>query len=183
MSLSRRGFFVAAAAAAGAVIQDTVRAGRVYDPQRAGRGQAPIMAVDNDAGIQAVEKKLRCSCGCGLDIYTCRTTDFQCTYSPALHKDVLRLAGQGKTAQQIIDEFVKQYGEAALMAPPKRGFNLAGYFVPSIAIVIAGFFLVRALRRWTREADAGAPASPTLPPNATPAELERLHRELDRLDA
>jgi len=55
--------------------------------------------------------------------------------------------------------------------------------VPSIAIVIAGFLLVRALRRWTREADAGAPASPTLPPNATPAELERLHRELDRLDA
>src|SRR3989442_11461698 len=99
---------------------DRPTAGRVYDPQRAGRGQTPITAVDNDAGIQAVEKKLRCSCGCGLDIYTCRTTDFQCTYSPALHKDVLRLAGKGKTAQQIIDEFVKQYGEAALMAPPKR---------------------------------------------------------------
>ena len=183
MSLSRRGFFVAAAAAAGAVIQDTVRAGRVYDPQRAGRGQTPITAVDNDAGIQAVEKKLRCSCGCGLDIYTCRTTDFQCTYSPALHKDVLRLAGQGKTAQQIIDEFVKQYGEAALMAPPKRGFNLAGYFVPSIAIIIAGVFLVRALRRWTREAAAAPPPDQALPPNATPAELERLRRELDRLDA
>ncbi len=67
------------------------------------------------------------------------------------------------------------------MAPPKRGFNLAGYFVPSIAIVIAGFFLVRVLRRWTREAEAAAPAA-TLPPNATPAELERLRRELDRLD-
>ncbi len=181
MSLSRRGFFAMAAAGVGAAIQDTVKAGRVYDPERAGRPQTPITAADNDPGIQAVEKKLRCTCGCGLDIYTCRTTDFQCTYSPALHKDVLRLAGQGKTAQQIIDEFVKQYGEAALMAPPKRGFNLAGYFVPSIAIVIAGFFLVRVLRRWTREAEAAAPAA-TLPPNATPAELERLRRELDRLD-
>ena len=156
-------------------------AGRVYDPQRAGRAQSPITAADNDAGIQAVEKKLRCTCGCGLDIYTCRTTDFTCTYSPALHKDVLRLAGQGKTAQQIADEFVRQYGEAALMAPPKRGFNLAGYFVPSIVIVIAGAFLVRAIRRWTREAQAAAPAGPTLPPDATPAELERLRRELDRL--
>jgi len=90
----------------------------------------PSPAADNDAGIQAIEKRLRCSCGCGLDIYTCRTTDFSCTYSPALHKDVLRLAGQGKTAQQIIDEFVAQYGEAALMAPPKRGFNLAGTSFP-----------------------------------------------------
>ena len=178
--LSRRGFFGVAAAAAGAVIQDTVGAGRVYDPQRAGRPQTAITAADNDAGIQAVEKKLRCTCGCGLDVYTCRTTDFQCTYSPALHKDVLRLAGQGKTAQQIIDEFVKQYGEAALMAPPKHGFNLAGYFVPSIAIIVAGFFLVRVLRRWTREAEAAAPAT-VAPSNATPAELERLRRELDRL--
>ena len=179
--VSRRGFFALAAAAAGAVIQDTVRAGRVYDPERAGHPREPITAADNDAGIQAVEKKLRCTCGCGLDIYTCRTTDFTCTYSPALHKDVLRLAGQGKNAQEIVDAFVKQYGEAALMAPPKRGFNLAGYFVPSIVIVIAGVFLVRAIRRWTREAQAAAPAGPTLPPDATPAELERLRRELDRL--
>src|SRR5437899_6292357 len=163
---------------------DSQTAGRVYDPQRAGRGQTPITAVDNDAGIQAVEKKLRCSCGCGLDIYTCRTTDFQCTYSPALHKDVLRLAGKGKTAQQIIDEFVKQYGEAALMAPPKRGFNLAGYFVPSIALLVAAAILVRVLRRWAREA-AAAPVGQTVAPSpaATPEELERLHRELDRLDA
>ena len=68
------------------------------------------------------------------------------------------------------------------MAPPKEGFNLAGYLLPGFAIIVAGFFLVRTLRRWTRDAEAAAPAR-TLPPNATPAELERLHRELDRLDA
>ncbi len=181
--LSRRGFFALAAAAAGAILQDTVRAGRVYDPQRAGRPKEATTALDTDAHIQAIEKKLRCSCGCGLDIYTCRTTDFQCTYSPALHKDVLRLAGQGKTAQQIIDEFVTQYGQVALMAPPKAGFNLAGYLLPGFAIIVAGFFLVRTLRRWTRDAAAAAPARPARPPTATPAELERLRRELDRLDA
>jgi cytochrome c-type biogenesis protein CcmH/NrfF len=157
--------------------------GRVYDPNRAGRAQAPVTAADNDAHIQAIEKKLRCSCGCGLDIYTCRTTDFQCTYSPALHKEVLRLTGQGKTAQQVIDAFVAQYGQEALMAPPKRGFNLAGYFVPSIAIVIAAAVLVRVLRRWTRDAAAAAPATTAAVPTATPQELERLRRELDRLDA
>ena len=157
--------------------------GRVYDPNRAGRAQTPITAADNDAHIQAIEKKLRCSCGCGLDIYTCRTTDFQCTYSPALHKEVLRLTGQGKTAQQVVDAFVAQYGQEALMAPPKRGFNLAGYFVPSIAIVIAAVVLVRVLRRWTRDAAAAAPATTASVPNATPQELERLRRELDRLDA
>lgn len=179
--VSRRGFFALAAAAAGVIVQDTTKAGQVYDPNRAGRPLPPVMAADNDAAIQAIEKKLRCSCGCGLDIYTCRTTDFSCTYSPALHKEVLRMAGRGKTAQQIMDEFVAQYGEAALMAPPRRGFNLAGYFVPSLAIVVAAVLLVRTLRRWTREAPRPAVAPP--PPSASPTELEQLRRELDRLDA
>jgi cytochrome c-type biogenesis protein CcmH len=159
---------------------------RVYDPSRAGRPREPTTAADNDAAIQAIEKRLKCSCGCGLDIYTCRTTDFTCTYSPALHKEVVRLAEQGKSDQQIIDEFVAQYGEAVLMAPPRRGFNLAGYFVPSIAIVVAGAFLVLVLRRWTREAqvahrtaEENSPAARV--PDASPAELQRLRDELDRL--
>ncbi len=183
--VSRRAFFAVAAGAAGALIQDTVRAGRVYDLERAGRPQAPITAADNDAGIQAVEKKLRCTCGCGLDVYTCRTTDFQCTYSPALHKQVLTLAGEGKTAQQVLDAFVAQYGQQALMSPPRRGFNLLGYFLPAFVLIVAAGFLVAMLYRWTRKAEAqaaaAAPASPTLPPHATPDELERLRRELDRL--
>ena len=181
--VTRRGFLAIAAGSAGALLQDTTHTAPVYDPARAGRPREPTTAMDTDSGIQTIEKKLRCSCGCGLDIYTCRTTDFTCTYSPALHKEVVRLAEQGKSAQQIIDEFVAQYGEAALMAPPKRGFNLAGYFVPSIVIVIAGAVLALTLRRWTREARAIAPVTPVVPapPDASPAELERLRRELERL--
>ena len=157
-------------------------AGKVWDPQRAGRAMAPLTAADTDAALQVIEKRLRCSCGCGLDIYTCRTTDFSCTYSPALHKEVLRLAGQGKTAQQITDEFVAQYGEAALMAPPKRGFNLAAYYVPSVAVLIAAGALLGLLRRWTREAHHPAIA-PSSTPAASPTELEQLRRELDRFNA
>jgi cytochrome c-type biogenesis protein CcmH/NrfF len=153
---------------------------QVYDPDRAGRPQAPITAADNDAHIQAIEKKLRCTCGCGLDIYTCRTTDFTCTYSPALHQQVLRLAGQGNTAQQVIDAFVAQYGQAALMAPPRRGFNLLGYFVPSVSLVVAAGLLAWMLRRWTRQAAAQVPARPAVL-DATPGELEQLQRELDKL--
>jgi cytochrome c-type biogenesis protein CcmH len=170
----------------GQTVQQSDSSGRVYDPSRAGRAREATTAADNDAAIQAIEKRLKCSCGCGLDIYTCRTTDFTCTYSPALHKEVVRLAEQGKTDQQIVDEFVAQYGEAALMAPLRRGFNLAGYFVPSLAILVAAVFLVRVLRRWSREAqlahatiDDRAPAA--APPDASPAELQRLRDELDRL--
>jgi len=181
--LNRRDFFILAVAGAGAALQDTTSSGRVYDPNRAGRPQAPITAADNDKSVQALEKRLRCSCGCGLDIYTCRTTDFTCTYSPALHKQVLGLLDNGKTAQQVIDAYVAQYGQAALMSPPRRGFNLLGYFVSWLVVGVAAGLLVWMLYRWTRktEVQAPPPVGPALAPDATPAELERLRRELDRL--
>lgn len=186
MNPTRREFLLLSAGAIGAVVQDSLAgsgpAGKVWDPGRAGRAVAPVTALDNDAGIQAIEKRLRCSCGCGLDIYTCRTTDFTCTYSPKLHQQVVALAQQGKTGQEIIDAFVAQYGIQGLMAPPKRGFNLLAYFVPSLLVLVAGAVLVRALRRWSRAAAAEAAALPAAgPPDASPAELERLRRELERL--
>jgi cytochrome c-type biogenesis protein CcmH len=178
------GFLSTASLRSGQGVQQPDSVARVYDPGRAGRPREVTTAADNDAAIQAIEKRLKCSCGCGLDIYTCRTTDFTCTYSPALHKDVVRLVERGKSDQQIVDEFVAKYGEAVLMAPPRRGFNLAGYFVPSLAILIAAVFLVVVLRRWTRQSQVAtvpAPGSRLPAPDATPAELERLRQELDRL--
>lgn len=155
--------------------------GRLWDPVRAGRPLPPVTARDNDEGVQAIEKQIRCTCGCNLDVYTCRTTDFTCGTSPAMHRRVLALAAQGKTGQQIIDQFVKENGVAILMAPPKRGFNLAGYFVPSLAIVTAGIVLVFVLRRWARAAAPAAAPKPAPDVAASPEELERLRRELDRL--
>jgi cytochrome c-type biogenesis protein CcmH/NrfF len=155
--------------------------GRLWDPDRAGRPLGPVTAADNDAGIQAIEKQLHCTCGCNLDVYTCRTTDFTCTVSPALHQHVVGLAERGMTGQQILDQFVREHGVVILMAPPKRGFNLAGYLVPSLLIVAAGVVLTFVLRRWTRTAaPAAVPARP-LAAAGTPEELARLRGELDRL--
>src|SRR5205814_2068203 len=155
--------------------------GKLWDPSRAGRPFEPVRAADNDAALQAIEKQLHCTCGCNLDVYTCRTTDFTCTVSPVMHRHVVTLARQGMAGQQIIDQFVREHGVAILMAPPKRGFNLAGYFVPSLLIVAAGVMLTLVLRRWARTAPPeAAPARPLAAPG-TPEELERLRGELDRL--
>jgi len=159
--------------------------GRLWDPNRAGRSQAPTTERDSDPAIQVLEKRLRCTCGCGLDVYTCRTTDFTCTTSPAMHRDVLALLDQGRTEEEVVAAFVDRYGQSILMAPPKRGFNLAGYFVPGFAILVAGAALLVALRRWTRQAAvarAGGVASGGAAA-ASAEELERLQRELDEFSA
>lgn len=154
--------------------------GRLWDPDRAGRPLPPVTAADNDAAIQAIEKQIHCTCGCNLDVYTCRTTDFTCAVSPAMHQRVVALAKQGKTGEQILEQFVRENGVAILMAPPKRGFNWVGYLLPAVLLVVAGTMLTIVLRRWIRAAPARTSTAPASVP-ATPEELERLQRELDHL--
>ncbi len=163
-------------------LPDLAPTGKLWDPARAGQSLEPTTAGDNDAAIQAIEKQLKCTCGCGLDIYTCRTTDFTCPVSPGLHRRVVALADAGMSAEQIIATFVRENGIVMLMAPPARGFNLTAYFLPGLAILGTGAILVLAILRWSRRSrPVEATAGPAGPP-ATAAELEQLRHELARLD-
>jgi len=161
-------------------------AGRLYNPG-AVQERNPTVDLDNDEYIKELEKGLRCTCGCNLDIYTCRTTDFSCATSPALHREILALHNDGKTAQEIMDDFVARYGDQVLMSPKPEGFNLAGYLVPGIVMVIAGLLLTAHLlkrRREQRVVSMADASSTTLPPgiDASPEELARLRQELLRED-
>lgn len=173
--------------------------GTLRDPTAAGRPRAPTEIADYDERIKAIEQRLACTCGCTLDIFTCRTTDFTCTYSPELHREVVELDRAGKTAQEILDAFVSKYGEKALMAPKPEGFNLWGYLLPGSAILLAGGALVAFISRRrvaVAEAVEGAaapssaapdiaptgPEAPPVPAAATPEEMERLRRALAEVE-
>ncbi|HEU4800202.1 MAG TPA: cytochrome c-type biogenesis protein CcmH [Gemmatimonadales bacterium] len=159
--------------------------GTLHYPTVVGRPADTAQAGRNNAAIQALEKRLKCPCPCGLDVYTCRTTDFTCTYSPESHRQVVAMWDQGLAAEQIIDAFVKEYGERALMAPPPRGFNLAGYLVPGALILLVGAVLTWVLLRRSRGGTA-AMAGGAVPSNidapvvggATAEELADLEREV-----
>jgi cytochrome c-type biogenesis protein CcmH len=188
LTLSRRAFLgsLAAVVPLGSAQQQDSLAGRgatgtLRDPTALGRSRQPTDARENNAEIQAIELQLACNCGCTLDVFTCRTTDFSCTYSPALHREVLALRDQGKSAREILDAFVSKYGEKALMAPKPKGFNLWGYLLPGTAIGAAAVALLAVLRRRQTVAGAVGPA-PVQPVSATPDELERLQRALQEVE-
>jgi len=154
--------------------------GTLRDPTVLGRPRSATDRKENDAEVQAIEQRLACNCGCTLDVFTCRTTDFSCTYSPALHREVLALRDQGKTTREVLDAFVAKYGEKALMAPKPEGFNLWGYLLPGTAIGAAAIALIAVLRR--REAVASTAEGARLAPvSASPEELDRLHPALEEV--
>jgi cytochrome c-type biogenesis protein CcmH len=99
------------------------------------------------AQVNDVERRLRCQCGCTLDVYTCRTTDFVCQVAPAMHRDVQALVQGGYDANEILDAFREVYGDRVLLAPRRRGMTLMAYLVPPLGIAVAVVALTVRLRR------------------------------------
>jgi cytochrome c-type biogenesis protein CcmH len=186
-SISRRAFL---GAGLGVTSQDSLAGrgslGTLGDPDAVGGSRIPTKPGENAAEIQAIETRLACNCGCTLDVFTCRTTDFSCTYSPKLHRKVLALKAKGLTAQQVLDAFVAEYGEKALMAPKPKGFmNLTGYLLPSAVILAAGAGLVALIaRRKAAVARAGdSQGLGSAPPvSASTEEMEGLKRALSEVE-
>ncbi len=133
------------------------------------KGSAPLLNEDQRNDL---EHQLRCQCGCNLDVYTCRTTDFSCPVSPAMHRDMLALVAGGYASSEIVAAYRSVYGEKVLMSPAREGFNWVGYFLPSVAIAAGAVVLVRYIRRRARNVALGNAAPHVL--NATPDELEKL---------
>jgi cytochrome c-type biogenesis protein CcmH len=125
----------------------------------------------------ALEHDLHCQCGCTLDVYTCRTTDFTCSVSPAMHRDVMNLVAGGYSKAEILGAFRAEYGERVLMAPVVEGFNRTAYATPFVALGAAVVGVALLIRRWTaaaRVANESAPVTALAGESATPSELARL---------
>ncbi|HEY9516821.1 MAG TPA: cytochrome c-type biogenesis protein CcmH [Gemmatimonadaceae bacterium] len=145
--------------------------GQEYQPVRLPpKSSEPSMTNDER---DELEHHIHCMCGCNLDVYTCRTTDFTCPVSPAMHRDVMALVAGGHSAREIIAAFVGSYGEQVLMEPKKTGFNIAGYVTPFAALAGGAALVFTLLRRWHRPATASDSVTP-IPLEASPEEIAKL---------
>ena len=166
-------------------LQQPGAADPLRDPSVVGRARAVATSADNDDVVNGIERRLKCTCGCSLDIFTCRTTDFSCIYSPELHQEVVGLCTAGSSPDEVIAAFVAKHGESILLAPPTEGFNLLGYLLPSALVVSVGGALgFLLLRRHRMRLVAVNPARPVgmAEPGPTAEEQARLDRALAELD-
>jgi cytochrome c-type biogenesis protein CcmH len=197
-AMNRRRFL----GAIGSIAAPTALAARVVGAQEAGSSATmqQVQGMDMDQGAYKsvklppkpnarpvltndqrddLEHHLHCQCGCGLDIYTCRTTDFSCHVSPRMHADVMGLVAGGYGASEILAVFRKVYGERVLMEPVKEGFNWVGYILPFGVLAVGAVLVSRLVRQWSRPAVAAGVAGQTPTGiDATPDELKRLDQAL-----
>ncbi len=82
--------------------------------------------------------------------------------------------------QHVVDSWVERFGARILLEPPRKGFNLVGWFLPGVVLLASGLMLVLLLRRWRgRGIEAAALGAGDTPPD--PRYLEQLERELQEL--
>lgn len=124
----------------------------------AGLGSAVVFAqgpTPTDDDVNRIAKELFCP--------VCENTPLDVCPTEACRqwRDLIReMIAEGKTEQEIQDYFVLNYGARVLSEPPRSGFNWLVYVIPPLAIVAGVFILFRAMRSWTRAAEASPRGTP-----------------------
>lgn len=134
--------------------------------------------------IKAVAADLVCLCGdCNRQsLATCICSDF----AVPERERIGQLLQSGKSAEQIVAQYIAEFGVHVLAAPPAQGYSLIAWVGPFVGLVI-GFFAVRiVLKRWrwqTPGAVAPSAAAATAESDGVETDYrQRLKRELEEFD-
>ena len=164
---------VVLALAPGLSAQSTGPAHTGYDPNAPIGGHYHGGLVGDQ--LLVVERSLKCNCSCGLDVHSCQF-QMQCGTAPGWSERIRRDLEAGQTGEAVQASFVADCGGRVLMAPPVEGFNLLGYFLPGVTIVVAGA-LIGLVARGGMKRERLAPVT-----EIDDEDAERLRTELQKLD-
>ena len=70
---------------------------------------------------------------------------------------------KGEADNLIIQDFVQEYGEKVLSAPPSTGFNAIAWYIPGVAFVLGLGIVIVLIRLW-RQRDIARLASASSAP-------------------
>lgn len=110
---------------------------------------------------------------------TCHTTLDQ-SDAPAAQRikaEIASLIAQCKTAGQIEQVLVANFGAGILAAPPHKGFDLLAWWLPLGGILVGALLLALGVWRWSRTRGPD-PVEPPLDP-ALDAQVDELLAKLD----
>jgi len=129
--------------------------------------------------------KLMCMCGCGQILTQCN--HLNCPSSGPMLKELDAHVAKGEADDLIIQDFVQEYGEKVLSAPPSTGFNSIAWYIPGVAFAIGLAIVVVLIRMWRHRdiarlatASAAPPISPSAVSELREVQLARAKQRVDR---
>ncbi len=122
-----------------------------------------------DARVRHIASQLRCPVCQNESV-----ADSQSDLAQNIRQVIREKVEQGESDQQILDYFVRIYGEQILMDPPKRGFGLLAWAQPVLVVLAGALVLALALNRWVRARPRAEPET-----DGDDPELQRYEAALD----
>jgi cytochrome c-type biogenesis protein CcmH/NrfF len=143
---------------------------------------SPAEAQQTDRAKQIGGKLV---CGVGTSMCNCRQILTQCNHvgcmnSSAMLKTLDQKVAKGDSEESILQAFILEFGREVLAEPPKSGFSLIAWLMPSFYLLAGGALVILVISRW-RKRPAAEPAGAGLVASRLSREfLERARAEAAR---
>jgi len=125
-----------------------------------------VAAQDADRAKQ-IGGKFMCMCGCNQVLTQCNHVG--CTVSTAMLKELDQSLKRGGSETAITQMFVQEFGTKVYAEPPKSGFSLVAWAMPSVYLLVGTVLVIFVISRWRKRpemrvasANSGNAISPEL---------------------
>src|SRR5947209_14619449 len=146
---------------------------------------APLGAQQLSDRAKQVGTKIKCMCrGCDMPASTCShpggAFSGMCDTAKGMLKEVDQHIAKGETDEQILQAFVQEYGTQVYTEPPKSGFSLVAWVLPSVYLFVGAGVVIFVIARWRKRSEQLTPSSATGAPVISPELLERARAQAAR---
>src|SRR5690348_12369906 len=105
----------------------------------------PLRAQQSDRAKQ-IGGKFMCMCSCNQVLTQCNHVG--CTVSASMLKELDQAVARGDSETTITQAFVQEFGTKVYAEPPRSGFSLVAWMLPSIYLVLGTALVVFVIWRW-----------------------------------
>jgi len=141
----------------------------------------PVGAEQFSERAKKVGAQVNCMCGsCSMTAAGCSHPGGEfsgpCPTAKGMLQEIDQRAAKGETDEQIIAAFVKEFGSTVYAEPPKSGFSLVAWVMPTAYLVLGALVVVFVISRWLKKSASEVPASNASAKAVSPELLERARK-------
>ncbi len=145
---------------------------------------APVGAQQPSDRAKQIGTKIKCMCrtcdmAAGICSHPGGAFSGPCGTAKMMLGEIDQRIAKGETDEQIMQAFVQEYGTLVYTEPPKSGFSLVAWVLPSIYLFLGAGVVILVIARWRkRSVEETAPAGGA--PGISAELLERARAQVSR---
>jgi cytochrome c-type biogenesis protein CcmH len=139
---------------------------------------APVGAQQLSDQAKKIGGKFMCMCGCNQVLTECNHVG--CTTSSAMLKELNQGLANGGTEDSITQAFLQEFGTKVYAEPPKSGFSLVAWAMPTVYLVFGTLVVIFVISRWVKKNAAETVPSSAPGRSVSPELLERARKLAER---